>query len=213
MASNEINESRLNEFAKRVEKYIIKTLIALMSVLLIIATLQLAYEVVKAIVTTDGFLIDMDGLMQLFGVFLLVLIGIELLDTIKVYFKKHVIHVEVVMLVAIIAIARKVIVMDFDKYSGFEILGIAGIIVALAGGYFLIKKTGGCDFWPSEVKEKTETILEEKTVDDEQNDMVIERKKIIKTHISESPVNPGRLQQGPQAPPVSRKGNDQKDES
>ncbi len=67
----------------------------------------------------------------------LTVIGIELPDTIKVYFRKHVIHVEVVMLVAIIAISRKIIVMDFDQYTGTQSLGIAAIAIALAGGYFL----------------------------------------------------------------------------
>ena len=82
----------------------------------------------------------------------LVLIGIELLDTIKVYFKKNVIHVEVVILVALIAIARKVIVLDFQDYSGLEILGISAIIICLSAAYFLIKRAGhnlvsGDKFW------------------------------------------------------------------
>lgn len=154
MNGKENSESRLNNFSKRVERYVIRTLIALMSVLLIIATIQLAYEVVVAIVSAKGFLIDLAGILNLFGIFLLVLIGIELLDTIKVYFKKHIIHVEVVLLVAIIAIARKVIVMDFEKYTGLETIGIAAIVLALSTGYFLIKKTGGCGFWSDEIIEK-----------------------------------------------------------
>lgn len=178
-----------------------------MSVLLIIATLQLAYELVKAIITTDGFLINLEGLMNLFGTFLLVLIGIELLDTIKVYFKRHVIHVEVVMLVAIIAIARKVIVMDFEKYSGLEIIGVSSIILALAGGYYLIKKTGGCNFWPHEVEETKETIVEEKTFDEENDGNVIERKKISKSTLVESPVNPAHLKETPHKQPIPRKEN------
>lgn len=50
-------------------------------------------------------MIGLDELMDLFGVFLLVLIGIELLDTIKVYLKENVVNVEVVVLVAIIAVS------------------------------------------------------------------------------------------------------------
>ncbi len=127
--------------------------------------------------------------MNVFGVFLLVVIGIELLDTIKVYFRKHVIHVEVVMLVAIIALARKVIVMDFDQYAGVESLGIAAIILALAGGYFLIKRTGGCDFWPKEPGEEKDVVIEEKI--SREDDRVIERKKIIKKKSEESLISPG----------------------
>lgn len=213
MTEKDLKNSKLNKFTKRVERYIIKTLIAFMSILLIIATLQLGYEVIKAIITSNGFLIDMEGLMGLFGVFLLVLIGIELLDTIKVYFREHVIHVEVVMLVAIIAVARKVIVMDFDKYSGLEVIGIAAIILALAGGYYLIKKTGGCGFWPSEKEENRETVVEEVTLDEETGNKVLERKKTVKSQITETPSPDNSLQRRDMGQPISPKGEERADRS
>jgi uncharacterized membrane protein (DUF373 family) len=184
------NVQRLNNAVKTVERYIIKTLIALMSVLLIIATLQLGYMVIMSILQSEVFILDLDVLMDLFGVFLLVLIGIELLDTIKVYFKKHDIHVEVVMLVALIAIARKIILMDFDKYSGFEILGIASIVISLALGYYFIKKAGGCGFWPEE-KETVKSVVVEETEFDPQNQAIItERKKVLKEQSTEQAKDP-----------------------
>ncbi|MFP4692205.1 MAG: phosphate-starvation-inducible PsiE family protein, partial [Bacteroidales bacterium] len=140
MPETDSSPPRLRKTVQVIERNIIKTLIALMSILLVAATIELGYVLVKSIVQSgsDHLIIDLDNLMQVFGVFLLVVIGIELLDTIKVYFKKNVIHVEVVMLVAIIAIARKIIVMDFDIYGGTEIIGIAAIMLALAAGYYLI---------------------------------------------------------------------------
>jgi len=100
-----------------------------------------------------------------------------LLDTIKVYFKKHDIHVEVVMLVALIAIARKVILLDFDKYSGLEVLGIASIVIALSLGYYFIKKAGGCDFWPKEKETVNDVVIEETEFDDDGKTRIAERKK------------------------------------
>ena len=212
MNDNNKSASKLNALTKRVEKYIIQLLIALMSILLIIASLQLAYEVIKAIITSENFLIDLDGLMGLFGVFLLVLIGIELLDTIKVYFKKHVIHVEIVLLVAIIAVARKVIVMDFDKYGGLEIIGIGLLLLAMAGGYFLIKKTGGCGFWPTETEEQSETIIEEKALDEHKENQVIERRKVIKSQVSESPVAPEDIPAKPVNPALGKDSGEKSDD-
>jgi len=133
-----------------------------MTLLLVLATVQLGYFVFKSLFESQAFIIDLDTIMDLFGVFLLVLIGIELLDTIKVYFRKHDIHVEVVLLVALIAIARKVILMDFEKYTGLEVLGIAAVIIALALGYYFIKKAGGCGFWPAERESVKDIIIEEK---------------------------------------------------
>jgi uncharacterized membrane protein (DUF373 family) len=72
----------------------------------------------------------------------MVLIGIELLDSIKVYLHQNVVHVEVVVLVAIIALARKVVVLKVEELSGTSVIGIALLVVALAVTYYLIKKAG-----------------------------------------------------------------------
>lgn len=183
---------RLNAAVKTIERYIIKTLIGLMSLLLVIATLQLGYMVFKSIIQTDVFILDLDVLMDLFGVFLLVLIGIELLDTIKVYFKKHDIHVEVVMLVALIAIARKIILMDFEKYSGFEILGIAAVVIALSLGYYFIKKAGGCGFWPREKETVKDIIVEETHYDNDGKTILTERKKTLTEKNLDNQVDPAK---------------------
>ncbi len=198
---------RLNKTVKTIEKYIIKTLIGLMSLLLIIATVQLGYMVIKSILQSEVFILDLDVLMDLFGVFLLVLIGIELLDTIKVYFKKHDIHVEVVMLVALIAIARKIILMDFSKYTGFEILGVAAVTIALALGYYLIKKAGGCGFWPREKETVKDLVIEETEFDPDNQSKITERKKVLKQQSNQSQVDPGHAQTytGPKDKPIEEK--------
>lgn len=129
-----------------VEKIIIHALIVMMAGILILATIELGYFLLNTIIESRSLLINLDNLLDLFGIFLLVLIGIELLDTIKVYFKENVVHVEVVVLVAIIAISRKVVILKAEELPGLTLLGIAAIIVALAVAYFLIRKAGLCEF-------------------------------------------------------------------
>ena len=96
-------------------------------------------------VNTPG-LLKSHELITVLGAFLLVLIGIELLDTIKAYFVENTIHVEIVILLAIIAMARKVILLDPTSADpmafGFELMGIGVIVVGLSAGYYLIKKAG-----------------------------------------------------------------------
>ena len=70
---------------------------------------------------------------------MLVLIGLELLETIRAYISEHVVHAEVVIEVAIIAIARKVIILDVKELDPLALIGIAAIIVALGGVYWIIK--------------------------------------------------------------------------
>ena len=186
----------LKKFIRLVERTIIKTLIVLMSILLILATIELAYVLAISVYNSsdEHLVFNLGNLMNIFGVVLLVVIGIELLDTIKVYFRKHVIHVEVVMLVAIIAIARKVIVMDIEDHSGIDFLGIAGIMIALAGGYYLIKAGGGCGFAEDEEKSETEDVVFQERVK-KGDDEIIERKKTIKTQSEENVSRPGQTGQ------------------
>jgi len=128
-------------FIKSFEKIIIKVLVVLMAFVLLLSTVELAWVIIKDIITPPILLLEIDELLEIFGLFMLVLIGIELLETIaKTYMAESVNHAQIVMAVAIIAIARKVIILDVKDLSGLALLGIAAIILALSIGYYLIKK-------------------------------------------------------------------------
>lgn len=91
---------------------------------------------------TDGVLfLEIDEMFRIFGFFFIILIGFELVETIEMYFKDNVIHAEVVLLVAVIAVSRKVILLDLEKYDPLAIIGLGIIILALGGCYWFIKKS------------------------------------------------------------------------
>ena len=133
---------KIQSFTYRAERIIIHALIFMMAFVLVLTTIGLAYNIIMTLIKPPILLLEFEEVLDLFGIFLLVLIGIELLDTIKVYFKRNVVHVEVVVLVAIIAIARKVIVLEPKDYEPGTLIGIGLIILALAISYFLIKRLG-----------------------------------------------------------------------
>jgi uncharacterized membrane protein (DUF373 family) len=68
---------------------------------------------------------------------LLVLIGVELLETIKAYLRDNIIHVDIVAEVALIAIARKVIILDLAEHDGLTVLAIAALVLALGGALLM----------------------------------------------------------------------------
>jgi uncharacterized membrane protein (DUF373 family) len=125
------------------EKAITVVLTILMAVVVLLATVELGWIIVRDIVTWPAEATRINELLDIFGLFLLVLIGIELLETIRSYAATHVLRAEVVMTVAIIAIARKVIILDVNKLSAMTLLGIAAIIIALAAGYYLVRRQSG----------------------------------------------------------------------
>ena len=81
-------------------------------------------------------LIAVQGLLEIFGYFLLVLIGVELLETLKAYLRKDVIHVRVVLEVALFAMARKVIIEEPNTVPGLTLFGIAALILALGIAFY-----------------------------------------------------------------------------
>ncbi|MDF1645155.1 MAG: phosphate-starvation-inducible PsiE family protein [Pseudomonadales bacterium] len=91
--------------------------------------------------TDDVLFLEIDELFRIFGFFFIILIGFELIDTVEMYFKDNVIHAEVVLLVAVIAVSRKVILLDLEKYDPIAIIGLGIIIVALGACYWLIKQS------------------------------------------------------------------------
>jgi len=120
---------------RKFENVILVVLVFMMGIVVFLSTLELGWIIIQDIVTPPVVLLDIDELLDVFGFFLLVLIGIELLETIKTYFVEHVIHAEVVVEVAMIAIARKVIILDVKELPSLTLLGIAAIIITLAVAY------------------------------------------------------------------------------
>jgi len=125
---------------KHLERTLLVVLTVMMALVLVLATVELGYVLIVDIFRAPYFIVEIGELLELFGLFLLVLIGIELLDTMKAYMVEKVVHVEIVFAVALIAVARKVIVLDVGRYPSLTLIAIGVIIIALSLGYFLIKR-------------------------------------------------------------------------
>jgi uncharacterized membrane protein (DUF373 family) len=126
------------------ERCIVFTVLFLMMMAVLAATVELAIILAQQLLRPPLLLLNFEESLEVFGFFLMVLIGLELLETIKAYLKEDKMHVEVVFLVAMVAISRKVIILDLDELTEPKLFGIAAIIVSLSVGYFLIMRTITC---------------------------------------------------------------------
>lgn len=124
---------------RAIEKLIIAALVIMMTVTLLLASVDLGWLIVQDIISSPVFRLEIDELLDIFGFFLLTLIGVELLETIKAYFDERVVHVEIVLEVTMIAVARKVITLDIKEIHGLTLVGIAAIIAALAIAFHFVK--------------------------------------------------------------------------
>lgn len=126
------------------EKFIVVTLLFLMGIIILISTFELVVSIVTQIANhdkADGLMfLQKQELLELFSFILLIVIGLELFETIKLYLNKHRIQADFILLIALTAIARKVIVIDYSKIDNFLVLGMAAMVLALSVGYYLIKR-------------------------------------------------------------------------
>lgn len=130
----------MNAALKKFEQVIVTALIVMMILVVLVSTIELGWLILKDFFNPPKFFLEISDLLEIFGFFMLVLIGIELLETIKTYLNEHVVHVEIVLEVALIAIARKVIILDIEKYDGLTIIGVAGLILAVSVAFYVIKR-------------------------------------------------------------------------
>jgi len=127
-------------FAK-VQRSTVVVLAGMLVIVVILSTAHLGVMIGEEIWHAPRFLIPVEGLLDVFGYFLLVLIGVELLETLRAYLKQDVIHVRVVLEVALIAMARKAIIQEPAATSGLTLLGTAALILALAIAFYFERRT------------------------------------------------------------------------
>jgi uncharacterized membrane protein (DUF373 family) len=127
----------------KVQKLVALALAFLLILVVVLSTVHLGLLIAEEIWKPPRFLIPVQGLLDIFAFFLLVLIGVELLETLKGYVKKDVIHVRVILEVALIAMARKVIIVEPASVPASTLFGIAALILALGVAFYFERQAQG----------------------------------------------------------------------
>ena len=121
-----------------IENFVAKTLSLALSIVILIAIGDLIYVLIQDVAQDPkGFYNK--SLIELFGSFLNILIALELLENITAYLKKHIIQLELVIVTSLIAVARKIIIFDLNKYSDTDLIALGVAIICLAASYWLIR--------------------------------------------------------------------------
>ncbi|MFN5514291.1 MAG: phosphate-starvation-inducible PsiE family protein [Cyanobacteriota bacterium] len=131
-------DERFLEIIHDLEKLISK-LLAMCLIIVIFVSIFDLIKVLSIQLAQEPFGFFGSGLVEIFGLFLNVLIALELLENITGYLRKNVVQIELVVITAVIAVARKIIIFDFNKYHSLELASLGFAILALSFSYWLIK--------------------------------------------------------------------------
>ena len=136
--------ARVTPIVSGVEKVIVVVLLVMLAIALAAGTIQLVVSVVIDSFHRWNSVHSIDELAELrpvFSGFLLILIGLELMKTISMYLEEHSVHVEVVLTVALIAVARHAIDIDYNATDVGQLTGTGVLVLALAGAHYLYRRS------------------------------------------------------------------------
>ena len=133
-------DDALVRFLQRIIHMGVRALAVLMTFVIIWGVIDVAWVLYSQLTDEKGpaYLLEITDILATFGACMAVLIAIEIFVNITIYLRDDIIHVKIVMATALMAIARKVIIMDITKIETLEIFAIASVILALSIGYWLV---------------------------------------------------------------------------
>ncbi|MBE9010221.1 phosphate-starvation-inducible PsiE family protein, partial [Pseudanabaenaceae cyanobacterium LEGE 13415] len=122
-----------------IEGWVAKILSIMMLLVIFLSVFQLGRVLVAELSSISAYDYSTKVLFTIFGLFLNVLIAFEILENITAYLKKHVIQVELVIVTSLIAVARKIIILDLEKTAGIDLIALATAIFALSISYWIVR--------------------------------------------------------------------------
>jgi uncharacterized membrane protein (DUF373 family) len=127
---------------ERFEQVVSLALTVLISVLVIVTLLRLTYRVCSLVVFQIIDPNQPEVFQTIFGMVMTVLIALELNHSIlSVLERRHgIVQVRTVVLIAILALVRKFILIDFTQETPFMMLGLAASTLALGAVYWMVRE-------------------------------------------------------------------------
>ena len=127
------------ELIDRSEQSLAKLLGLVLLVVLVAGTVQLTIGITAAVLQPDTPWLS-SKINAVLGDLLTLLIAVEVLQNVTSYLRRHVVQIELVLLTAMTAVARKVIVLPPGAENKPELLGGLGIaVLALAAAFWLVR--------------------------------------------------------------------------
>jgi uncharacterized membrane protein (DUF373 family) len=122
-------------------RFAIRVLAVLMVAVILWGVGDVVYIIYERLITPPVLLLDINDIFYTFGGFMAVLIAVEIFINIRLYLGTNIFPVQLVVATALMAIARKVIVLDFEQITPMYLLGIAATTLALGITYWLLRKS------------------------------------------------------------------------
>ena len=120
--------------------YSLKILAFLMILLIVSGVVDVGWTLYQRLLSPPRFILTIGDILATFGAFMVVLIAIEIFQNIILYLRDDVIHVKIVLATALMAVARKIIILDYDELDSMYVFATGIVLIATGLTYYLIHK-------------------------------------------------------------------------
>lgn len=118
----------------------VKVLAVLMVFVILWGIFDVIYVLYQQLTHPPFLLLEVGDIFRLFGAFMVVLIAIEIFINIRLYLGTNVLPIQLVIATALMAIARKVIVLDIEAIDAEYVFAIAAVVLALGITHWLVAR-------------------------------------------------------------------------
>jgi uncharacterized membrane protein (DUF373 family) len=132
------HEDPIVRHANRVIRKGVQLLALVMVAVIFLAIIDVGYTIYLKLAKAPEFILDGGGVLAVFGAVLTVLIAVEIYTNVTLYLTSNVIHVQLVLATALMAVARKVIALDYDKIEAGYVFAFAALALAFGIAYWLV---------------------------------------------------------------------------
>jgi len=141
LKANGLGDQAFLSQVHRFERLLAKLLAAAMIVVLVVATGELVITLINQLLGGSSHWLGND-MTRFLDQILALLIALEVLQNLTAYLRDHVVQIELVLITALTALARKVIVMPEGmlKTPG-ELAGLGVAVLALSSAYWLVRQS------------------------------------------------------------------------
>lgn len=129
----------------RFERGVYGIILVLLIVMIALSVVSLVYALIVTLLSPPFLLLTSAELLTIFGEFMLVLLALEFFESIRIFLRDNVIKFELVIVIAITAISRKIILLDYNAIDGVHLIGLGALVLSLAAGYYLLRRANAGD--------------------------------------------------------------------
>lgn len=131
-------EEKLIIALHKVIHFAVRILAVLMTFVIFWGVGDVFYVLYRKLIAPPFMLLNIGDILATFGAFLAVLIAIEIFVNITLYLREGEINVKLVLATALMAIARKVIIFDYNVLEPAYVYATGVVIIALSVAYWFI---------------------------------------------------------------------------